>query len=136
LRNPGKGRSRDGGRVPLPWSLEGSSFGFGSGGSHLPQPKDWGSYSVEAQDHTTWSFLNLYREALWRRRQMQTSEDLEWVKSPKGVLHFARPNGWHSVTNFTNKPVKLPKGELLQTSTPLVNGKLGAFSTAWLYVHP
>jgi alpha-glucosidase len=136
LRNPGKGRSRDGCRVPLPWTLTGSSYGFGSGGAHLPQPADSGSYSVEAQDHTTWSTLNVYREALWRRRQLQTSEDLKWVKSSKKLLHFARPNGWHCVTNFSDKPVKLPKGEILQTSAPLVNGKLGAYSTAWLFIRP
>jgi alpha-glucosidase len=136
FRNPGKARSRDGCRVPLPWNLEGSSFGFGSGGSHLPQPADWGTYSVEAQDHTTWSTLNVYREALWRRRQLQTSEDLIWVRSKRSVLHFARPNGWHSVTNFGKKPVKLPAGELLQTSAPLVNGKLPVAATAWLFVHP
>jgi alpha-glucosidase len=136
LRNPGKSRTRDGCRVPLPWSLTGSSFGFGSGGSHLPQPADWGSHSVEAQDKTAWSFLNLYREALWRRREMQTSENLKWVKSSKKVLHFKRPNGWHSITNFTEKPVKLPKGEVLQTSAPLVKGKLAAYSTAWLFKQP
>jgi alpha-glucosidase len=39
---------------------------------------------------------------------------------------------WQSITNFGSKPFKLPKGELLITSQPLVDGRLGANATAWI----
>ncbi len=39
FRNPGIDVGRDGCRVPIPWTRQGSSFGFGEGGSHLPQPE-------------------------------------------------------------------------------------------------
>jgi alpha-glucosidase len=60
-------------------------------------------------------------------------EELSWKFSLKsGVLEFVRPNGWRSVTNFSDKPVKLGKGKLLLASAPLENGKLPGNSTAWL----
>jgi alpha-glucosidase len=134
LRNPDVGMSRDGCRVPLPWSRTGSSFGFGENGSHLPQPEWFGNSSVEAQDGVKGSTLELYRELLSLRKQLQTTENHTWINHwlQPGVLHFMRNNGWHSVTNFGDKPVKLPKGELLATSMPLVDGKLPANATAWV----
>jgi alpha-glucosidase len=134
LRNPDVGMSRDGCRVPLPWSRTGSSFGFGEDGSHLPQPEWFGNSSVEAQDGVQGSTLELYRELLLLRKQLQTTENHTWINHwlQPGVLHFMRNNGWHSVTNFGDKPVKLPKGELLATSMPLVDGKLPANATAWV----
>ncbi|CAB4618871.1 MAG: alpha-amylase [Actinobacteria bacterium] len=134
FRNPDVGLSRDGCRVPLPWSRSGSSFGFGENGSHLPQPEWFGNSSVEAQDGVKGSTLELYRELLSLRKQLQTTENHTWINHwlQPGVLHFMRNNGWHSVTNFGDKPVKLPKGELLATSMPLVDGKLPANATAWV----
>ncbi len=63
-------RGRDGGRVPLPWSRSGSSFGFGSGAPPwLPVPSGWGECSVEAQSGHEDSTLELYRRALDLRRR-------------------------------------------------------------------
>jgi alpha-glucosidase len=133
FRNPDLGLSRDGCRVPLPWTRTGSSFGFGSGGSHLPQPKWFGDWSVEAEDGVAGSTLEFYREVLALRRKLQTAESFKWVwHFNKQIVHFVRPNGWQSITNFSQKPVKLPKGELLASSEPLVGGKLAPNSTAWL----
>jgi alpha-glucosidase len=120
--------------VPLPWSKSGTSFGFGNGGAHLPQPAWYGNVSVEAQDGVKGSTLELYRELIKLRRNLQTAEDLTWVKhwlSPK-LLHFKRPNGWQSITNFGSKPAKMPAGKVLATSKPLVDGKLPANATAWV----
>jgi alpha-glucosidase len=50
FRNKGVEIGRDGCRVPLPWTASGTSFGFGTGGAHLPQPEWFASYSVEAQE--------------------------------------------------------------------------------------
>jgi alpha-glucosidase len=56
FRTMGEYPGRDGCRVPLPWSGTGTGFGFsrtGQGssppGPWLPQPADWGRYSVESQ---------------------------------------------------------------------------------------
>ncbi|MFC4395047.1 glycoside hydrolase family 13 protein [Arthrobacter sedimenti] len=133
FRNKGVEIGRDGCRVPLPWKLEGTSFGFGDGGSHLPQPDWFSKYAVEAQDGTDGSTLELYRKALKLRRELLTDEDLEWVENGNAdVLHFKRPNGWHSVTNFGTTTVDLPAGQVLVSSAPLEDGKLPANTTAWL----
>ena len=104
FRTKGERVGRDGCRVPLPWTKTGSSFGFGSGGSHLPQPSWYGSVSVETQDGVQGSTLELYRKLINLRKQLQTSEEITWHRNwfaPK-LLHFSRPGGWHCVTNFGN----------------------------------
>ena len=75
FRTQGEYPGRDGCRVPLPWSGAGTGFGFsrtGQGsspaGPWLPQPADWGRYSVESQLTDEHSTLNLYRSALRLRR--------------------------------------------------------------------
>ncbi|MCU1575197.1 MAG: alpha-amylase [Micrococcaceae bacterium] len=133
FRNAGVEKGRDGCRVPLPWSTEGGSFGFGSGTAHLPQPAWFARYAVAAQEQDEQSTLNLYRQALELRHQRQSAEELQWIdEGNPEVLHFVRPGGWHSVTNFGSTPVDLPAGTVLVTSAPLEDGKLGADSTAWI----
>ena len=126
--------SRDGCRVPMPWTSTGPSFGFGPGGAHLPQPEWFKDVNVEKQSGVEGSTLELYRKALKLRKGLVTDEKLKWVKHlfNKNVVHFVRPNGWTCVTNFGTKPIKLPKGQLLLTTANLVDGKLPANATAWL----
>jgi alpha-glucosidase len=123
---------RDGCRVPLPWTAEGASFGFGDGGAHLPQPAWFAQYAASAQEGVAGSTLEFYRRALELRRELQSEETLEWVKSGDNVLHFTRPGGWHSVTNFGSTPVELPEGAVLLASGPLDGAKLPANTTAWV----
>jgi alpha-glucosidase len=40
-------KGRDGCRVPLPWTTDGPSFGFGNHDAHLPQPDWFKDYAVE-----------------------------------------------------------------------------------------
>ncbi|MDO4916213.1 MAG: glycoside hydrolase family 13 protein [Rothia sp. (in: high G+C Gram-positive bacteria)] len=109
FRSPGVNVGRDGCRVPLPWKKSGQSLGFGPAGAHLPQPEWFSQYSVEAEEADSTSTLNLYRAALKARRQLQTSEELEWIETgSENVLAFARPNGWVCVTNFGTNAVALP----------------------------
>jgi alpha-glucosidase len=131
-RSGGREKGRDGCRVPLPWSRDGSSFGFGSNGSHLPQPAWFADVSVEAQDGEPRSVLSLYRAALAARRRLQGPEELDWVDAAEDVIHFSRPGGWHSITNFGERPVPVPPGEVLVTSTDLVDGMLPRDATAWV----
>ena len=133
FRNKGVEIGRDGCRVPLPWAVEGSSFGFGNGGAHLPQPEWFGRYAVAAEDGVAGSTLEFYRKALKLRRELQTSEELVWhAAAGPDVLHFSRPGGWQTVTNFGDAPVELPAGEVLLSSAPLDGDLLPGSTTVWL----
>lgn len=137
FRTEGSDFGRDGCRVPLPWTREGRSFGFGAGGSHLPQPPWFGVCSVEAQEHDDASTLTFYRNALALRRRLTQPGSLAWAEeTDPAVLHFSRPGGWHVITNFTDHSVPLPDGELLIASGPLTNGALPPDTTAWVLVAP
>ena len=132
FRGEGKFKSRDGCRVPLPWSSQGASFGFGPGGSHLPQPKWYAKYAVEVQAGVAGSTLELYRIALAMRKQLMRGEKLSWHDSEPGTLWFEREDGWSSFTNFTDFEVSLPQGEVLISSSEILGSNLPANSTVWL----
>lgn len=132
FRNAGVDVGRDGCRVPLPWAREGESFGFGPAAAVMPQPDWFGDLSVEAQDGVAGSTLELYRDALALRRELQSDEDLVWVSTDDDVLAFRRSNGWLNVTNFGERTVALPAGELLLSSVPLTGDRLPGAATAWL----
>jgi alpha-glucosidase len=132
FRSIGVDVGRDGCRVPIPWTTEGESFGFGDGGAHLPQPEWFGRRSVEAQADDPSSTLALYRDALALRRELQTNETLTWVPSGPEVLHIRRAGGWEAVTNFGAEPAPLPEGEVLLASGPLDGEGLPPDTTVWL----
>jgi alpha-glucosidase len=125
-------KGRDGCRVPLPWTHEQPSYGFGAGGAHLPQPDWFGEYAVSVQDADPDSTLNLYRQALMLRSQLFGGEGLSWVESEPSVLHFARSSGVRCITNFGTEPVALPAGEVVLSSAPIDHGRLPADSTVWM----
>lgn len=132
FRSPGVDVGRDGCRVPLPWSADGSSFGFSDGTAHLLQPEWFADFAAAAQDGISESTLELYRSALRLRTELQASEQLEWLDAPAGALAFARPGGWICITNIDADPIDLPAGDLLLTSGPLIDGRLPEATTAWL----
>jgi alpha-glucosidase len=134
FRGEGKFKSRDGCRVPLPWNRTGSSFGFGPGGSHLPQPAWFSEVSVEAQENDSSSTLNLYRLATSLRRELYRDEELKWLDFGSEVVAFERTGGWLSLTNFGSQALELPEGEVLLVSKELSEGKLPSDSTAWLRI--
>ncbi|MER7779105.1 glycoside hydrolase family 13 protein [Streptomyces sp. NPDC096191] len=126
-------KGRDGCRVPLPWTTEGPSYGFGAGAAWLPQPPVFSAYSVQAQDGVADSTLELYRTALRLRRKLLDGESLTWSDDvPAGVLQFDRTDRWRCVTNLTGETVDLPAGEVLLSSSPLDDGRLGPDTTVWL----
>lgn len=133
------GLGRDGCRVPLPWTRSGSSFGFGTGTAHLPQPAWFADFSVEAEDGAEGSTLELYRKALRLRTELQSAEKLTRDEDLCGidVLAFERPGGWLSITNFGADAVALPEGEMLVSSAPVEatadgHHQLPGATTAWL----
>ncbi|ALX65905.1 glycoside hydrolase family 13 protein [Microbacterium sp. XT11] len=127
------GLGRDGCRVPLPWTAEGSSFGFGADGAHLPQPSWFAEYAVDVEAADPSSTLSLYREALRLRHRLQTAESLEWVETGRvDVLRFARPNGWQVVTNFGAEPFDLGADADAVVLGPVDGGALPGESTVWI----
>ncbi|MER5465294.1 glycoside hydrolase family 13 protein [Streptomyces sp. NPDC002668] len=120
-RTEGQDGFRDGCRVPIPWTTEGSSYGFGAGGSWLPQPDSWAGLSVEAQTGDPDSTLELYRSALEARRAhpaLGTGDAVEWLAAPEGVLAFRREGGFVCTVNTTGTAVRIPApGRVLLASS-------------------
>ena len=136
LRTHQEQYGRDGCRVPLPWTREGSSFGFGAGGAHLPQPSWFADASVQAEEGDPASTLSLYRRALALRHELLALERLEWVETGRGdVLRFRRPNGWEVVTVFGSAPLALsfvPGQRVVLSSTPLDGDTVPGETTVWI----
>ncbi|MEU3423461.1 alpha-amylase family glycosyl hydrolase [Streptomyces murinus] len=138
FRGEGQDGFRDGCRVPIPWTRTGSSYGFGDGGSWLPQPASWGELSVEAQTGTAGSTLELYRAALAARRaqpDLGAGEALEWLRAPEGVLAFRRGE-FVCVANTTGESVTIPAyGRVLLASGEVAEtggeAKVPADTTVW-----
>ena len=142
VRSGHTNRGRDGARVPLPWSADGPSAGFGPAGTTaepwLPQPADWVRWNAAAQRVDPASMLSLYRGALACRAAEPALGDgpLRWLPAPEGVLAFARDGapGVLCVLNLSDRPVPLPgHAGVLQVSDPLVGpGELAPDTAAWL----
>ncbi len=132
-------KGRDGCRVPLPWSPDGPSFGFGTGPAWLPQPPEFGALSAEAQAVDESSTLSMYRRALdLRREHFATDEGFEWIElagdGAGDALAFRRDSGAVCVVNFGEEPVAMPPGEVLIASVDFdaTAGRLPGNAAAWL----
>ncbi|WP_330330109.1 glycoside hydrolase family 13 protein [Streptomyces sp. NBC_00536] len=125
-RSAGQDGLRDGCRVPIPWSGEVAPYGFGSGGSWLPQPVEWAGLSVAAQTGDPHSTLELYRAAIELRRAIPGlgaaepgRTGMRWLPGPDGVLLFTRP-GFVCTLNTRPSPVELPApGRPVLSSSPV-----------------
>jgi alpha-glucosidase len=144
-RTGGKVPGRDGSRVPLPWDDGGASFGFSRtvpgpapAPPWLPQPPEWGKYSVAAQSDDAGSFLALYREALRIRRRHPAlgtgpaaGDAMRWLPAADDALCFAREPGFVFLANLGTQPLDLPDfRELLLASGPLAEGADGRPGTS------
>lgn len=135
-------RGRDGARVPIPWTEEGPSLGFGPGAPWLPQPTSWSHLSAQAQDGVEGSMLELYRAALrLRRGRLTGAAGLRWDACPPGVLAFRREAAVGSevlvVVNLGADAVPLPAyGEVLLASDPLDGEALPGDTAVWLTAVP
>jgi len=131
-------RGRDGARVPMPWSSEGPSRGFGppDGASPwLPQPAGYARLAVDRQDGDPESMLELYRRALRIRREHRGlgSGAMGWRDAPAGVLAFERDGGLVVVVNVEGSAAELPAHRtVLLSSGPLDGSRLPPNTAAWL----
>ncbi|MEV6651160.1 glycoside hydrolase family 13 protein [Streptomyces sp. NPDC051219] len=138
-RTEGQDGFRDGCRVPIPWTTGGSSYGFGTGGSWLPQPDSWAALSVEAQTGDPDSTLELYRSALAVRGEhpgLGAGDSVQWLDAPEGVLAFGRAGGFVCTVNTTGAPVRIPApGRVLLASSAVDHAggeaELPADSAVW-----
>ncbi|MER7330340.1 MULTISPECIES: glycoside hydrolase family 13 protein [unclassified Micromonospora] len=103
------GESRDGCRVPIPWSGELAPYGFGPEGSELswlPAPATWRELSVAAQTGVPGSTLELYRTALRIRHAHPAlaadAGGVTWLETGPGVLAFSRAAGDTVLTCVVN----------------------------------
>ncbi len=128
-------RGRDGCRVPIPWTTQGPSFGFGDNGAWLPQPSEFGALSVGAQQADRDSTLELYRRAIGlRRTHAVDDETLTMLDLGPDVLAFERGSGLKVVINMGSQPMTLPAHEeLLISSDPAPDGDtLAPDAAVWL----
>ena len=114
-RSGGTDGTRDGCRVPIPWSGDHPSYGFGSGSaSWLPQPQLWAHLSVAAQAGVEGSTLEFYRRALNIRRAEQAFRHapLTWLERSATLLAFERwtpqGSGVRIALNFGTTAATLP----------------------------
>ncbi|HEX7745049.1 MAG TPA: glycoside hydrolase family 13 protein [Micromonosporaceae bacterium] len=126
------GESRDGCRVPIPWSGKLAPYGFSPAGgklSWLPAPDTWRGLSVAAQNGDPSSTLELYRAALRIRRDHPalaavdpSGDQLTWLEAEPGVLAFARAGARRlaCVLNLSDAPLRVRRyGPPLAVSEPL-----------------
>ena len=114
-RSGGTDGLRDGCRVPIPWSGDEPSYGFGTGSaSWLPQPPSWAEMSVERESADDASTLELYRSALRIRRAATSLGEgpLEWLDGEEDVLTIRRVasdgSAVTAVINLRDETVLLP----------------------------
>jgi len=136
-RSGGQRWGRDGARVPLPWTADGKSCGFGDNGSWLPQPAGWHDHAVAVQARDDSSFYELYRAALRLRRThpgLARASDLRWHDAPRDVLAFTRSPGFGCVVNFGSTPAPIPLAGrvLLATDTAVAEGLVAPHGAVWL----
>jgi alpha-glucosidase len=138
-RTDGAETGRDGCRVPIPWSADGPSLGFGpSASTWLPQPSAYAEYAVDRQEGVEGSTLELYRSLLASRRELSLGTgSLTWVTG-YGDDVVALTNGASGrdrvlvVANLGAEAVALPEGaELIVASGPLENGLVPTDTTVW-----
>ena len=132
-------RGRDGCRVPLPWTADDPSLGFGTTAGWLPQPASWASLAASVQEADPASMLSFYREALRLRRSLPalgagTGADVAWLELGDDVVAFRREPGFLCAVNCGSTPAPLPAGEVLLASGPLGDGELPPDTALWLAV--
>ena len=129
-------RGRDGCRVPLPWTSEGPSLGFGSGPSWLPQPAGFALLAAARQEGDPASTLSLYRQALsLRRRHLSGDEELTMLDLGPDVLAFRRGSGLLCAVNMGQGDTELPAGSIVLSSDPAIGPGatvLPADAAVWL----
>jgi alpha-glucosidase len=137
------GVSRDGVRVPIPWTgsperAHGFSGDADGEPPWLPQPEGWGSRAVDVQESDPDSTLRLFRKAAGVRRQLlgdgrlRSTEGAEWSLTEEGLLLCRREGGVTVAVAMGGRPALLPAGEVVLASALVEDGTLPADAAAWV----
>jgi alpha-glucosidase len=134
--------SRDGARVPLPWSGSQPPYGFSPNDveTWLPQPTDWASLTVQAQTGAPGSTLELYRRALELRRTHPAlpGSQLRWLPAGPDVLALERrveSDAIVCLVNLSTERMEMPAGEVLICTMNLAEDRqLPPDATVWLQI--
>jgi alpha-glucosidase len=131
--------SRDGCRVPLPWSGDEPPFGFSpehtTAAPWLPQPAEWKDRTVQAQTGDPSSMLELYRSAIRLRRAEPDLHDsaMSWLPIAEGALAYRRGDEFACVVNMSGNSIELPEHQTcLLASSPLDGVLLPPDTAVWL----
>lgn len=128
-----KRKGRDGCRVPMPWTTDGPSLGFGENPGWLPQPADFGQMSVEAQTGVSGSTLEMYRAALAVRKRHFVADDvIEWLDAPDGVIGLRRGSGVECWLNVSGAPMTIDPERSVLLASDDVHGELPPNTAVWL----
>jgi alpha-glucosidase len=121
-----RGHSRDGCRVPLPWTGDEPPFGFSpaeaTADPWLPQPAEWKDRTVQAQTGDPNSMLELYRAATRVRRAEPGLHDsaMTWLALDPDALAYTRGPEFACVVNMSGRTIRLPEFQTcLLASGPL-----------------
>lgn len=139
------GVSRDGARVPLPWSVGGDgAHGFADDSGAvpwLPQPEWWGRYSIDAQEQSADSLLAMTRQAVRIRRELVASGQFDphagadWNLEGEAMV-CRSGTGLTVVVAMGEHAVELPEGRLLIASAEVKEHRLPADAAAWVLTGP
>ena len=138
-RTDGKVTGRDGCRVPIPWTAQGPSLGFGpSGEPWLPQPESYAALAVDQQEGVPGSTLELYRSLLRTRRELGlATAGLAGDPRSSATLLALRSLPEHGepvlvLANTGAEPVELPDGDVIISSAPITGRTLPSDTTVWM----
>ena len=139
LRTKGAELGRDGCRVPLPWSAEGETMGFGPEGgapAWLPQPERFRAFARESEAVDPGSMLSLYRRLAGLRAQLLgDAHRVSWLETEAPSLLAFRAGDLVCATNTGASAVAFdaPEGavRVLTTVEDAAPGWVPADSTMW-----
>ena len=101
----------------------------------MPQPSDWGRYSVEAQENDPSSTLAFYRAALALRPTFVAQGDRIECRRDGDVLVVSR-GAMTVAVNFGDRPApldsSLASSSVLLASSELLDGAIAGNSAVWL----
>lgn len=118
--------------------------GSPSADPHLPQPLDFKYFAVDVEEHDPDSMLTLYRDALRKRAMLLTSlhnsDDFAWLDEEDlagagdadhgTLIAYQRTTAMRDggqpvlldcITNFGSSPARLPQGDVILVSQPLIH---------------
>ena len=138
------GVSRDGTRVPLPWTAgaalsHGFSLAEAAAEPWLPQPAGWGTHAIELQQQDPESSLALVTKALELRRLLWKNEVFgpddggTWRVEAGNLLICERSADFFVAVAMGTEPVRLPAGSVLLSAAPLAeDGWLQPNNAVWV----